>query len=71
LDRLRITAQEEPTTDYDFGVLSRVEYARFWELYETLSIEDEGATEAEREEFRDGEDTIGVSRAGKKCEPVY
>jgi hypothetical protein len=53
LDKLRITAQEEPTMDYDFGVLPRVEYARFRELYETLSIEGERTTEAERGEFRD------------------
>jgi hypothetical protein len=38
---------------HDFGVLSRVENARFWELYKTLAGEDEKATEAERVEFSD------------------
>ena len=37
----------------DFGVLSRVDNARLWELYHTLSGEDEELTEAEFEEFSD------------------
>jgi hypothetical protein len=51
LDRLRFPAEEEPKKVYDFGVLSRVENARFWELYRTFRDDHEDLTEAERKEF--------------------
>jgi hypothetical protein len=51
LDRLRFPAEEEPKKVYDFGALSRVENARFWELYRTFRDDHEDLTEAERKEF--------------------
>ena len=51
LDRLRLPAEEEPKLVHDFGALSRVENACFWELYNTLCDEDAEATEAELKEF--------------------
>ena len=51
LDRLRFPAEEEPEKVYDFGVLSPVENARFWELYRTFHDDHEELTEAERREF--------------------
>jgi len=51
LDRLRFPAEEEPKKVHDFGLLSRVENARFWELYRTFHDDHEELTEAERKEF--------------------
>ena len=53
LDKLGLPEQDEPELVHDFGVLSRVENARLWELHHVLSREDGEATEAEREEFSD------------------
>jgi len=50
LDRLRLLAEEEPKKVYDFGVLSRVENARLWELCRTFRDENR-LTEAEDKEF--------------------
>jgi hypothetical protein len=51
LDRLRLPAEKEPKLVHDFGVLSRVENARFWELYYMLRDGEEELTEAETKEF--------------------
>jgi hypothetical protein len=51
LDRLRLAAEDEPKKVPDFSVLSRVENARFWELYYTLRGNREELTEAEVKEF--------------------
>jgi hypothetical protein len=51
LDRLGFPAEDEPKKVYDFGVLSRVENARFWELYRTFRDDHEELTEAELKEF--------------------
>ncbi len=59
LDKLGLPGEHEPELVPDFGVLSRVEHARFWELYHTLSDEDEEVTEADREE-------LGASRANAR-----
>ena len=51
MDKLGLPGEDEPELVHDFGVLSRVEHARFWELYHPLSDEDEEVTEADREEL--------------------
>jgi hypothetical protein len=40
LDRLKVSAEDKPKMVHDFGVLSRVENARYWELYHMLRDED-------------------------------
>jgi hypothetical protein len=49
--KLGLLGQDEPELVPDFGVLSRVENARFRELCHTLGDEDEEVTKADREEF--------------------
>ena len=51
LDRLKLPAEEEPKIVHDFGVLSRIENARFWDLYHMLRDEDEEMTKDESKEF--------------------
>jgi len=51
LDRLKVPAEDEPKMVHDFGVLSRVENARFWELYHTLRDEEGDLTDEEAKEF--------------------
>lgn len=51
LDRLKLPAEERPKVTRDLAVLSRVENARFWELYYILRDEDEELTEDETKEF--------------------
>jgi hypothetical protein len=51
VDKLGLPGEDEPELVPDLGVLSHVENARFWELYHTLSDQDEEVTEADREEF--------------------
>jgi hypothetical protein len=51
LDRLKLPAEEEPKMVHDFGVLSRVENARLWELYYMLRGGDEELTEEEVKQF--------------------
>jgi hypothetical protein len=51
LDRLKLPAEQEPKMVHDFEVLSRVENARFWELYGMLRDEDQELTEEETKEF--------------------
>jgi hypothetical protein len=36
VDKLGLPGEDEPELVHDFGVLSRVENARFWELYDVL-----------------------------------
>ena len=51
LDRLRLPGEEEPRMLRDLAVLSRVEKARFWELYHSLRDEDATLTENETMEL--------------------
>jgi hypothetical protein len=50
LDRLKLPVEKEPKLVHDFGALSRVENARFWELYHMLR-QGEELTKDEAKEF--------------------
>jgi hypothetical protein len=39
VDKLGLPGEDKPELVHDFGVLSRVENARFWELYDALHQE--------------------------------